>query len=596
LAQWEPLTLAEPPSASLSALPPVSEAVSAPPLLPLGAAEESDADPGTDVDTLQSLYRTYDGAKKRPSGQIDAITTDYLGGMSAVDPESATRLGLHSGDARATSYDKKTELKRDAFYERLLLRLDKIPAGSLGFDDRVDHYLLASDLRSQGSLPTLEAVLNSPLTTISMHFLYRFAPKRKRYETALSRFEQYPKILRQGRRQIESASRFERSTARADLPGARLICEDFAKRLAKGLPEQKERVERAAAAASRELDRFEEFLADLPLDRTGWRMGRKALDEVLSEHLVGADTDELLRRISRETQATLAELRATAAELFPGMSWQRAIKKIVRHPAPSEILDAYRAATERAKKHIAEAGVATPPYAKLQVHPTPEHERVAIPFAAYEGPLALDGTKTGHLFATLPPRSAGPSELEDWLQANAVYEVIDLNSVHEAFPGHHVQLSRSKQSPNPLRRIVWDIFFGEGWAHYIEGVMADTGFMGPSGRLVMLFERRWQLARARVTLGLHAQGWSAESATRYIQKTLGLPRADAESSVTRYAVLDPMESLAYSMGRLEILGVRERTRRRLGDRFSLKEFHDRLLTYGAIPIALVERLLERDWK
>jgi uncharacterized protein (DUF885 family) len=547
-------------------------------------------------DTLAGLADSLDAPSPEPSGLLQPIVDSYLTGLLQHDPELATRYGLHQADSRLTRYDARSIARREAFNERHLRMLEKLPLERLSHDEKIDRLQLLFDLQSQGSWPSIEGVLDAPLSTIELHFLHEHGSERDRLEAALSRFEQYPLILRQGRRTIESASKFERASAKTILPGARQVCEEVAARLLSAFPEQQGRIERAAAAAARELDRFEAFVKTLPVARGGWRAGRPALDEELSRHLVDVDAGDLKHRIDRETRRVLADLREAAGELFPGVHWQEAVRSVTAHPDKERILDEYEGVVRRARAHSNETGVATPTAEELEIHPTPEHQRLELPFAAYEAPLPLDATRKGHLFVTLAPPGASKSKEEEWLRANANFGVIAINAVHEGFPGHHLQMTRTKDDAAPLRRLFWDMFLGEGWAHYIEGVMSDTGFLDADGRLMMLFERRWQLARARATLGLHVEGWSTERATKYIRHALGITRAEAESSVTRYAVLDPVESLAYSMGRVELLALRSRTVQRLGPRFTMREFHDRLLAYGALPLPILEKLLERDWK
>ena len=121
-------------------------------------------------------------------------------------------------------------------------------------------------------------------------------------------------------------------------------------------------------------------------------------------------------------------------------------------------------------------------------------------------------------------------------------------------------------------------------------------FLSPGGRLLTLYERYWQLVRARVTIGLHADGWSLKRAENYLARKLDLPAEQALEAVRRYALLYPVESISYALGRLEIIRIREEARERLGDRFTLKAFHDRLLSYGGIPLRFIEEALKRDWK
>ncbi|OGR58548.1 MAG: hypothetical protein A2X36_06120 [Elusimicrobia bacterium GWA2_69_24] len=548
------------------------------------------------VHTLFESMRRLQGTDADPEAtdRFQAAVQLYLDGLAGVDPEAASYLGIHSGDGVLTAHDSRSRARRDAFYRRVSRALDRIPAERLSREDAVDHLLLSGQMGA--GEPEVGTFLTSPLETISMQLTKDYAPVERRAAAALARLEQYPKVLRQGRRQAETAPRIAAEAALEEAAGVRVFLDETQRVLAALLPSEDARIRRAVAASRRELGRFESALRQ-PRPGGGWAAGRKAVEEALRSHLPQATLDGLRSLAEEQAAATLGELKDLAARLFPGRSWRDAVSAAGRKPLKlEEILDAYRAAIARARRHIADAGIATPPAGEVTVLATPEYLRSSITEAAYDGPLPLGPTRDGQVFVTLPPPGAAPAEVERWLATYGVPEIIDLTALHEATPGHHLQLSRQKEHPAPIRRIFWDYFLGEGWAHYMEGVLADSGFLKDGGRLLMLYERYWQLVRARVAMGLHAEGWSLARGARVLAESLGLDRADAARAARLYALLDPMESMSYALGRLEILRIKGRQKERLGARFSEKQFHDRVLSYGAIPLPLIEAALERDWR
>lgn len=558
-----------------------------------------------EIDRLLDSARDPDSHAEEASAALAQAFDGYLADLPEFSPEESTYLGLHAGDGRLTSYDKKSVQRRRGFYRRTLRALKRIDTDELPAQEQFDHRLLTASLEDTIDELTrdedydIEDFLSAPLETISLHFYKEFAPERERALTALSRLEQFPKILRQGYDRIDNPPRISVDHALEGMEGARTFVSDASKRLVLILPEEKDRIEKAALAARRELIRFEKFLLEIqPKANGAWAYGKKAFKEALANHYIDRSIRSLRKQALKEMPKTLAEMRGLAEELFPGDTWKQAVDALGKdHGRRDEVLDVYRRTVAETTAHINEHGLATLP----QDHPlvtveTPDFLNVIIPEAAYDGPLLMDKSRKGHMFITLPPGEDGDPSVEEWLQANAHTSFIRVTTVHEGMPGHHLQLTNQKLLKSRLRRTFWDVYTGEGWAHYAESLMDETGFFTKEDRLMLLFERYWQLVRARVTIGMHAEGWSMKRAAAYFKDKLGVSSETAYYSARYNARLSPVESMAYALGRLEILRIREETKQRLGERFTLKEFHDRLLSYGAIPLLLIEKLLERDWR
>ncbi len=166
---------------------------------------------------------------------------------------------------------------------------------------------------------------------------------------------------------------------------------------------------------------------------------------------------------------------------------------------------------------------------------------------------------------------------------------VELTVVHEAYPGHHLQLCWANRAGSVARRVLWSTLFAEGWALYCEDLMWREGFLTePEQRLLQLKDLLWRACRVVADVALHTGGWEVQRATDYLVTEAGLDASGAAAEVRRYCGT-PTQPLSYAVGMREILRLRDRARERAGNAFSLRDFHDRLLSWGTIPPALVAR-------
>jgi uncharacterized protein (DUF885 family) len=160
-------------------------------------------------------------------------------------------------------------------------------------------------------------------------------------------------------------------------------------------------------------------------------------------------------------------------------------------------------------------------------------------------------------------------------------------AVHEGFPGHHLHLLTVYDSPRLARRLLLAPATVEGWALYCESMMEETGFYGtPEERFFRLLALLWRALRIPVDVGVHTGVLAYDAAVRFVASRLHVPRARAEAEVRR-AYAQPSGLLAYAVGRRELLNLRAAFQRRAGSAASLRDFHDALLGYGALPTSLI---------
>jgi uncharacterized protein (DUF885 family) len=172
---------------------------------------------------------------------------------------------------------------------------------------------------------------------------------------------------------------------------------------------------------------------------------------------------------------------------------------------------------------------------------------------------------------------------------------IESTAYHEGIPGHHMQLSIAQEIPKlpKFRQHFFVVAYVEGWALYCEGLGKDMGFyQDPYMEYGRLQNEMWRAIRLVVDTGVHWRGWSRQQMVDFFHEHSAIPEVDVQSETDRY-IANPSQALGYMIGRNKFLELRERAKSELGDRFSIKEFHDLVLSGGALPLDILERRVDR---
>jgi uncharacterized protein (DUF885 family) len=219
----------------------------------------------------------------------------------------------------------------------------------------------------------------------------------------------------------------------------------------------------------------------------------------------------------------------------------------------------------------------------VEVRPVPEFAEKTAPGAYYE-PGSFDGTRPGAFYANMRDTSETPK----FAMRTLAY--------HEGIPGHHFQISIAQELKGVpfFRRVLPFTAYAEGWALYAERLAWELGFeKDPLDNLGRLRYEMMRAVRLDDDSGIHYKHWTREQAIQYMMDNTGMAESDVTAEIERYFV-DPGQALAYKAGMLKILELREKAKQALGPKFTLAEFHDQVLTHGALPLALLERVID-DW-
>jgi uncharacterized protein (DUF885 family) len=257
-------------------------------------------------------------------------------------------------------------------------------------------------------------------------------------------------------------------------------------------------------------------------------------------------------------------------------------KKDLYPQAGPEIMDGYRDILSKIDKKLPDY-FAKLPKAKYDLKEIEKYREQAAP-AAYYYPPPKDFSRPVYFYVnTYKPEQRPKFEMESL-------------AYHEAVPGHHLQIAIMQEQKDlpEFRKYEGSTSFIEGWALYAEKLAGEMGFyfddFSEYGRLN---NEMWRAARLVVDTGLHFYQWSRDESIKYCKENTGLEEHEIEVEIDRYIAM-PGQALAYKMGELKILEMREKARETLDSKFNIKEFHDRLLEHGALPLDVLENVVN-EW-
>jgi uncharacterized protein (DUF885 family) len=549
-------------------------------------------------------------APSAADAEYTRFAREYLDAYYAAHPVRATNLGLHAHDTRLPELTAEAFQRRAEALHGWLARLERLERSTLTGDAVFDVRILENALRAE--LLSLEetrewqrdpmfynSLLASGLSSLTQR---EFAPVEERMRSLMARMAGVPAVVASAKANLrdvpkpwaEQALRDTRGTVgflRTDLPKAL-----EAQGLARVDAALRQEFSTVLARATAEVEGFARWQEQelLPKANGDFRLGRALFEKklALEEHV--ALTAEQLRDINeraiREYQAWVAK---EAARVDATKSPAEVMDALVHdHPTAEELIPTARKQLEECQRFVLEKGLLTLPSERLPtVRETPPYARMG--FASMDTPGPFE-TRATEAFYNITNVEAG------WTEEQKAQHLTYFNhagllgiTVHEAMPGHFVQLLYEAQIPTEVRKVFTPTSLVEGWAHYVEQMMVDEGFGGgaPAVRLGQLRRALQRHARWYAGLSMHAFGESVEGAAKRYAEIAYFEPFPALREVQR-GTFNPTY-LYYALGRMQILKLREDYRRYLearGQTFSLRDFHDRFLRLG-LPVSLARQVL-----
>jgi uncharacterized protein (DUF885 family) len=550
-----------------------------------------------------------------PAQAFDALAARFLADYLRLEPVRATEAGDHTHDATWPDLGPEGDRARRAFVESTLAALAALPTGGLDAQRRVDAEILAAQLRYRlFALDELRELDTSPLAYTGLvgdgldPLVTRdFAPLAARMESLRARLEGIPAIALAAKRRLAHPARVVTETAIEQNRGLVALCESELPETFAKLPAQRAALDaaaRRAAAALRDLGVFLEKDL-LPRSDGDYRLGAARFAKKLRFELDDdVDPAEIVRGARALLARTQDEMATTAAEIAPTLSPPIAVPRLdgpaAKKAFVKAVLDACAAdrptnATILAegKRLLAEAtafvrahDLVRVPDEPCDVIEMPEYRRgVAVAYCDASGPLE----KKQETFYAIAPTPAGwsPARAESFYREYNRAMLADL-TVHEAMPGHFLQIMHANRFRSDVRAVLSSGPFIEGWAVYAEGLMAAHGFGGPRVRLQRQKMVLRLAANAILDHETHAGSMDEAGAIALMTREAFQEEGEAVGKWKR-ARLTSAQLTTYYYGFSEMAKLRAEHEKRPG--FRERDYHDRLLSFGAPPMRHLRALL-----
>ncbi len=546
---------------------------------------------------------------------VTALADRYVEAYFQAFPDEATVAGVAEADHdRLPDISPEARAEWEAIEDEILAGLEAInpaalPAGSAA---AITHGFLGEVLRNARGFRTCRTDLwnVSPTWTgwpSRMGGLVDLQPlsSDEEREAAFRRFSELPRYLDQEianlrdglaqgysapRGNVEAVIRQVEALARQPLEAS-----PFLTLAADGSPEFRARVETLETDELRPaFERYIAFLRDeylsaarsdiaVAMNPNGEACYRAAIRfhatvevDPAEVHRIGLEQMELIR----------GEMQAIARNSFGTENVDELLELLRTDPnylvgGRDQMVAIAEASVQRARAAIPE-WFGLLPTAQVVVQPVPAFAEEGAPFAYYNAP-AEDGSRPGIYYINLRGADQAPRA------------GVESTAFHEADPGHHTQIAIAQERTelHPVGRYVFLSGFGEGWALYAERLSDEMGlFTSDVDRMGLLSNEALRAARLVVDAGMHALGWTRDEAIEYMLQNTAESRGNVTAEVDRYIAV-PGQATSYMLGSLEIMRLREMARERLGDAFDIREFHDRVLEDGSVPLMMLRAKIER---
>ncbi len=559
-------------------------------------------------------------AEEKQDADLTKVADEYVKGWLSAHPLAATSLGFHEYDGRINDY---TRLSIDAELSRLKRfdeRLKKFDASKLSASNKVQLRILQAAIhRDLFDIQDMASFENNPMTyaqalDVNVYIKRNYSPLEDRARSIVSVENQMPNIIIAAKTNL---------TAVLPRPYVELAIEisrgsaDFLKKdlveALKGLKDQRlmANFQMANRKASMALTEYANWLEKekLPTATGNWALGEEKYHKMLAEgELVDLPPIRILEiglvELKRE-QDVFAE---AAKQIDPNKPAIEVFKEIQKeHPTPETLISSVAKDLETIRQFVVDRELITmPSKVRAEVKETPQFAR-ATSFASMDSPGPFEKKASeAYYYVTPTEKDWTDQQKEEWLTAFNFYTA-DIVSIHEVYPGHYTQFQHLNASnATKAEKIFGSYAFIEGWAHYTEKMVVDEGYgrsksekptdeeikRAAKYRMAQSDEALLRLCRLCVSIKMHTQGMSVEEGTKFFQDNCYYEAKPAHSEAMR-GTFDP-GYLNYTLGKLQILKLREDFKAQEGPVYTLKRFHDEMLKHGMPPIRLLREIMLKD--
>lgn len=539
------------------------------------------------------------------------LSRHYLDAYYASDPETAVYLGKHDYDGKLAIPTKawwQAQRTQLAHFDSAFAQLD---TAQLKPADRIDLRLLQANVRSEindiDSLRTPE----DPYTygvDFSAYVERTFGTPTSRMRSVITKARLVPDYVEAVKQNIvaeRSAPEHVQVAIDEFIGTADYLLGDVRTAFdTVGDTGQRTELASATRVASDAMRGLATYLQTevLPRAKGSYAIGAGNFRRMLlyNEQLA-ADPDSLLRLGLAQLKREQIEFANAANLIDPARPAVDVFRSIQRdHPTADKLVSSTQAHCEAIRQFLLDKQIISiPSGVRATVTKTPEFMVGSTAAMNTPGPFEDPKAAQAYYYITLPKAKWSAKQREEWLTQYNRY-VAEVISIHEAYPGHYVQfLHLNASGVSEVRKVFSSYAFVEGWAHYAEQMMLEEGYPGTDVwrepktaakyKMAQVSESLLRYCRLVCAINLHTHGWTVEQATRFMQANCYYEEKPAREEAIR-GTYDP-GYLSYSLGKLQLLALRERYRQKTGKNFRLRDFHNAVLAQGTLPVSELSKVL-----
>ncbi len=570
------------------------------------------------------------GCGKSPSEKLTSLSEDFVYASLAFSPSSATAAGLHQYqkqnlDDMLDDFSAQSLSRQRTFYEKFSERLAGLNTANLTPEDRADLAIIQDQISlNLLDLTEIHSHLHSPQLYVETlgnalfaPYVLEYAPKPDRIRHIIARLQKVPLYLDQASTNLVASPALWTQVAAEENQGNIALVD---KEIRAGVPaDLSDAYARAARPALDAMTKFDKYLKNSlsGRDNHNWRLGGNIYSRKFRYALQsGTEADNTLQQAERDLTTVRARMLELALPLhrqaFPahkdhteltGADRENAVigetlaKIAERHSTRENYLDDARKDLDEARAFVQQKHLLTlPPRANLQVIPTPEFMRGSYPVGGFNPAPALE-PQLGAFYWVTPIPPGWPKDRVDSKLREYNFYKLKLLTIHEAMPGHYVQMEIANDVQPKARRLLRSVFgngaYIEGWGQYSTQMMLDEGFLNHSPELALTFakEELRVLGNAILDVRLQMLNMTDQEALDLMEKQTFQEVEEATAKLQR-AKLTAAQLPMYYVGWRAWLKARDEYRQAKGSAFTLADFNDRALKEGAVPIPVLSSLLK----
>jgi uncharacterized protein (DUF885 family) len=539
--------------------------------------------------------------------QFEPLVDDFVFGTLALSPTTATGVGyhVHHGSQLDDLWDDFTPAGIAAsrtFLHDMEARIGRLDSAALDAEQRADIDIMHDALgAARLELDEIQGYQHNPTTYVELignglytPYVLQYAPAVERYRHIINRMNKIPEFIQQAKANLQDSPDIWNQVAREENAGNVALIDTTLRGDCPG--DLRMRYDQSAAAAIAALNGFNRWLEDnLAEKKSDWRLGKDRYAKKFRLVLATGKTPEALLA---EAEADLVKVQAEIARLAAPKTVEQALSDVARqHATAATFIPSAKQALAAATAFVKEKNLLTlPANGNLGVIETPAFMRGVYGVGGFNSAPALE-PNLGAFFWVTPipgtwPQARIDSKLREYNESGTQHL-----TVHEAMPGHYVQAEYANGVQPRSRRLLRNIFgngpYIEGWAVYAQQLMAEQGYLGdtPGYRLTLQKQLLRVLANTILDVRMQTMGMTDSQAMDLMIKSTYQETEEATAKLQR-AKLSSCQLPTYYAGYKGWLAVREHFQAKLGAAFNLKEFHEAALKQGAVPLPVLDRLLQ----